>query len=205
MATQQQISQAATLGGAAAASTVAAILGPAAAAGPIGIAIGGAVLAITALSGTISKLINGCGQSCVQATQIVNEADTYVQQMAAAYWQAPVRTVSFRDWTLEQMDAVFNQVRELCGRIGGDAGTNCVKERLTRGYPSPWCAPAGLPIGPQCGGWYDVTYDPIMHDPGVQPDPGPMALLSSGLPGGYGTMFIAGAALFAFIAYKVRT
>jgi hypothetical protein len=206
MPLQQQISSGAKLGGAAATATVAAWLGPAAAAGPIGIAIGGAVLAITALSGTIAHLISGCGDACTQATAIVNEAETYVQQIASAYWGTPVRTKSFQAWTLAQLDDIFNQVRGLCGRIPGDPGVRCVQERLTRGFRPPWCTDSSIPLS-ACGGWYDVTYDPIARDPGVQADPTPVGELAATLasvPGGYGTLVIAGLAVFAFVAYKVR-
>lgn len=210
--TQGQINQGAALGGAAGSATLVAILGPAAAAGPIGIAIGGAVIAIQALSGKISHLINGCGDACVQATAIVNEAETYVEQISAAYWQAPTRTKSFQTWTLQQLDAIFAQVVTLCGKIPGDPGRKCVQERLTRGFQAPWCTAANLPIGPQCGGWYDVTYDPIMHDPAVQPDPTATDVLTNGvnqvvaaLPGGYATAVVIGLAVFGFVAYKVRT
>lgn len=206
--TQQTVVQTTQLAGAGASAIVASVLGPAAAAGPIGIAIGGAVLAITQLSGTISHLIDGCGQSCVQATDIVNQAETYVQQIAAAYWQAPTRTKSFQAWTLQQLDAIFAKVAQLCGQIGGTAGANCVKERLTRGYRPPWCTDLNVPLS-QCGGWYDVTYDPIANDAGVQPDPSGLGIsgtqIAAAVPGGFGTIFLAGAGLLALIAYKVRS
>ncbi len=219
--TQSQVSA----GAAAAGATTLAILGPAAAAGPIGIAIGGAVLAIQMLSGKIAHLISGCGETCVQATQIVNEAESYVEQIASSYWQTPTRTKAFQTWTLQQLDSVFNQVRGLCGKIPGQAGVDCVQQRLTRGFVPPWCKSNDLAVGVdnvvapnlnnilgRCGGWYDVTYDPIAKDPGVQPDPTPSAdvaaalqSVASSVPGGYGTLVIAGVALLALIAYKVRT
>lgn len=211
--TGQQISQGATAAAGGTVSTLVAlhIMSASAAAGPIGIAIGGAVVAIGVLSGKIAHLINGCGDACVQATAIVNEADTYVQQIASAYWQVPHRTVGFQKWTLQEMDKIFDQVRALCGKIPGDPGRKCVQERLTRGFRPPWCKDSSVPLS-QCGGWLDVTYDPIAMDPGVQPDPGPVDVLTAGigqltkaLPGGYGIILVAGLAVFAFVAYKVRT
>jgi hypothetical protein len=212
MATATQVSQDAKLGGAGATAIVASWLGPAAAAGPIGIAIGGAVLAITALSGQIAHLISGCGDQCTAATQVVNQADVIVQQIASAYWQAPTRTKSFQAWTLAQMDDIFNQVRTLCGKIGGDPGQRCVQERLQRGFRPPWCTDSSVPLS-QCGGWYDVTYDPIARDPAVIPDPVPLdsvtgglkSLFGSGSGGGYLVPLVAGLGVFAFVAYKVRT
>lgn len=201
--TQQQINAGAALGGAG----LLAILGPSAAAGPIGLAVAGGVVAIQALSGKISHLISGCGSSCTQATSIVNEADTYVQQIASAYWQTPIRPKVFQQWTLDQIEGIFQQIRNLCdpGKLG-DAGRRCISERLVRGGSAPWC-----PTGTGCD-WYTVTYDPIANDAGVTPDPGPEQLVSSAVasvahvvPGGYGTMAVAVLGVFALVAYKVRT
>lgn len=203
--TAQQVN----LGATAVSTTVLAILGPAAAAGPIGIAIGGAVLAIGALSGKIAHLIDGCGESCTYATEVVNQAGALVEQIKSAYWQAPIRTRSFQKWTLDQLGIIFAKIRTLCDPAKlGDAGTRCINERLVRGAHAPWC-PAD---GPACD-FYTVTYDPIANDPGVSPDPasveGIVAAVtgifsSNPVSGGYGTMVVAGLALFAFVAYKVR-
>lgn len=202
------------------------IMTASAAAGPIGLAIGAAVLAIGALSGQIAHLINGCGDACTQATAIVNEAEGYVRQIASQYWKTPVRTVAFQKWTLGQLDSIFAQVEQLCGKIPGDPGKRCVQERLTRGFVPPWCRDNGLAVGVndvvgrnsenifgRCGGWYDVTYDPIAQDPNVQPDAveptlsaaaDTLKVFSSVVPGGYGTMFVAGLGVLALIGYKVR-
>jgi len=166
------------------------ILGPAAAAGPVGLAIGTAVIAVSLLAGKIAHLISGCGQVCIKATDIVNQEDQYVKQIGAAYWNTPVRVKSFQTWTLQQLDAVFQQTIQMLAPLGA-VGEKSIKERLTRGYPSPWCANNNLAVGVdnvvpanamnplgRCGGWYDVTYDPIANDPDVQPD---SAALSSEL------------------------
>lgn len=204
----QDVAQGASVGG----SIALTILGASAAAGPIGLAIGGAVAAISMLSGTITKLIDGCGQSCVQATDIVNQAETYVQEIASAYWNAPEHTKSLQAYTLQQLDAIFDKVRALCGQIPGNAGLNCVKERLTRGYLPPWCVTAGLTLADGCGGWYDVTYDPIANDPSVVPDPTPVSAVTdtissafSGLTGGgYGPVLLVGSVIGLLIILKVR-
>jgi hypothetical protein len=103
----------------------------------------------------------------------VNQAEGYVQQISQAYWATPYRTKKFQAWTLDQLDQIFNRVRQLCDPAKlGDAGTRCITERLTRGYRPPWCYGQyeSQPLS-QCGGWYDVTYDPIMNDANVNPDP----------------------------------
>lgn len=202
---QQDISLGATTAG----SITLSIIGASAAAGPVGVAIGVGVAAIVALSGTISHLISGCGNACVQATEIVNSAETYVKGISDAYWQTPVRTKSYQAWVLGQLDSIFDQVRTLCGKIGGDPGTRCVQERLVRGFRPPWCTDSNVPLS-QCGGWYDVTYDPIAHDAGVVADPptsgvsAGLAAVAGSLPGGYSTAVIAGLILFVFVARELR-
>lgn len=180
----QQSAAAIVTGATSAASKAAlAILGPSAAAGPVGLAIGAAAVAITALSGTIAHLISGCGQVCVDATNIVNQEDGLMQQIVSAYWSTPTRTVSFQQWTLQQLNALFQQTSQMLAPLGA-VGAESAKERLTRGYDSPWCVSNHLAVGvnnvvppnPQtnplgrCGGWYDVYYDPIAADPAVVPD-----------------------------------
>lgn len=174
----QQTTQAIITGATSAASKAAlAIMGPAAAAGPVGLAIGAAALAITALSGKIAHLITGCGQVCINDTNVVNQADQLVQQIAGQYWNTPTRTKSFQQWTLQQLDAIFAQVQQNVGL------QKSATERLTRGGGAPWCAANNLAIGVndvvprnaqnplgRCGGWLDGTYDPIAQDPDVVPD-----------------------------------
>jgi hypothetical protein len=200
----EQQSAAAIVSGATktASSLALAIMGPAAAAGPVGLAIGAAALAITALSGTIGHLISGCGQVCVNATNIVNQEDTLIQQIVAAYWSTPTRTASFQAWTLQQLDSLFTQTVNMLQPLGS-VGAESIKERLTRGYDSPWCVSNHLAVGVnnvvapsitnplgRCGGWYDVYYDPIANDPDVVPDASVAASVASdiGLTSSTGTL-----------------
>ena len=193
------------------------IMGPAAAGGPIGLAVGGAMLAITLLSGKIAHLITGCGQVCIQDTATVNQAEDLVQQLSQAYWNTTPRTVGFQKWTLQQLDAIFAQVKQTVGL------EKSWTERLTRGGGAPWCAANGLAIGVMdvvprnaanpfgmCGGWYDTVYDPIAHDTNVIPDPpdtstvgGALSSLASGAITGSSTgdlALIGGVLLIAVIA-----
>jgi hypothetical protein len=174
----QQTTQAIITGATSAASKAAlAIMGPAAAGGPVGLAIGAAALAITALSGKIAHLITGCGQVCIDDTNIVNQADQLIQQIGSQYWNTAVRTVSFQQWTLQQLQDIFAQVSQKVGL------QKSATERLTRGGGAPWCAANHLAIGVdnvvtpnptnhfgRCGGWLDVVYDPLASDPDVVPD-----------------------------------
>lgn len=169
--------------GASGAGAIALALMPAAVAtGPIGLAITGAVVAISALSGKIAHLISGCGQVCVQATSIVNEADQAVQQIGSAYWNTAVRTKAFQQYTLGQLDQIFAQVQQMLAQLG-TVGAKSAQERFTRGGGAPWCASNNLAIGVdnvvapnatnhlgRCGGWYDVVYDPIANDSGIASD-----------------------------------
>lgn len=193
--------------GASGAGAIALALLPAGAAtGPIGLAITGAVLAISALSSKIAHLISGCGQACIHDTSIVNQADQMIQQIGAQYWNTAVRTASFQAWTLQQLGQIFAQVQQ---------NVNLAKsatERLTRGGGASWCKSNGLAIGVdnvvppnptnhlgRCGGWYDVVYDPIANDPDVVADSS-IAAITASLPGGKptaGVLALAAAAAAA--------
>ena len=171
------------------------IMGPAAATGPIGLAIGASALAITLLSGKIAHLITGCGQVCIDDTNIVNQADQLVQQIGSQYWNTQVRTKSFQAWTLQQLQDIFAQVSQKVGL------QKSATERLTRGGGAPWCAANNLAIGVdnvvtpnptnhlgRCGGWLDVVYDPIAQDPDVIDNPVADVAQSIGLTTSGGTL-----------------
>ena len=195
------------------------IMGPAAAGGPIGLAIGSAALAITLLSGKIAHLISGCGQVCVEATSIVNEADLAVQQIGSTYWNTAVRTKGFQKFTLDQLTQLFGQVQGMLSQLG-PVGEKSAKERLQRGYAAPWCVSNNLAVGVdnvvppnptnhlgRCGGWIDVVYDPIANDPDVVADPPAIATAaeSIGLTTGgqlnWGMVALLGVGLVLLLTY----
>lgn len=191
---EQRVAAVAAVGG----STALAIMGPAMAAGPWGLAVAGAVVGISLLAGKIGHLITGCGDVCVQATQVVNQAQDYVQEIIDLYWKTPVRTKSYQAWVLGQLNQIFAQVQEMLSRLG-PVGEKSLKERFTRGGGAPWCAANNLSIGPGCGGWWDKAYDPVANDAGVVDDSDPITTGAAavaqtlGIPANYALPALAAA------------
>ena len=147
--------------------------------GPIGAAIAG-LLAITPL---IVNLFSGCGQTCIQATKIANQAAAVLDQNLKAYFSSPTRTASMQAAALNNFDTVWNAVLQGCGQPAlQQAGQRCISERQ-RGGASNWCC-AGNPNAvkvadsacgnpPCCTGcdWFILYRDPIANDSAIQPDP----------------------------------
>lgn len=140
-----------------------------------------AALAIgAALTGIITKMAQGCGQTCVDASNYVNEAEPYFVENVANYANGP-RTRSLQAQALANFDTAFNALVQTCQRIGGAGGMNCVKDRTAgsckwKATPWRWNAdgsytPAGQAgSGSQCWNWVYGYRDPIAQDPFVQPD-----------------------------------
>lgn len=124
------------------------------------------VAAAAALVAPLTRIINGCGKSCIQATQIVNEAEPKLKALRDEYLSAPVRTVAMQTAVLQYMDEVFAWIQDACGAVGGAAGQRCISERLIRGGSAPWC-----PTKVGCD-WITVLRDPVAMDQPQQDQPG---------------------------------
>ena len=85
----QQISAIAATG---ASTTVSLLVGFSVITGPIGAAIAGAI----AIAQLLVGIFQGCGQTCVEASNIANQVEPALQQNLAAYLASPVRTVSMQ-------------------------------------------------------------------------------------------------------------
>jgi len=142
-----------------------------------GVPIAGPIIAaIGAILGPIIATFNGCGQTCVQATQYANQAEVALQQAVATYMAAPVHYASAQASALAQIQAVFDALRQACSNPAlGQAGVNCISDRLVRGAVTSWCH------GQTGCDWYTRYYDPIANDPNVVPDPSPISAVGSTL------------------------
>jgi hypothetical protein len=122
--------------------------------GPVGLAISGGLMAATYLIGRWRKN----QQQKVASTQVVNEAEPYLQQNLAAYL-ASSRTTSEQQQALQNFYTIWNQVVARCNEVGGSAGERCIEDRQEGSNP-PW------------GGenWFERYLDPIRQDPNVVPD-----------------------------------
>lgn len=163
-----------------------AVAGPAA---PFLAAAGG----IADLVGAVSKLFQGCGTTCTEATTIVNQVEPYLQQNNQIYFSNPNRTTADQANALATAQQIFQIVEQGCGNAAlGVAGQNCISGRLGNGmnqgsstcvfgetteneYPAYSSVP--YPVG-VCWTWVLAYYDPILQD--VPPgDSGPATATTS--------------------------
>lgn len=162
--------------------------------GPIGIAIAGIAAAIGSILSAVG-VGTGCGQPCIQATNIVNQIEPILQQNLDAYEKGTI--------SQSQAQAYFNQlwqyVQQSCSVIPGAAGINCVSDRQDGAckwkqtgnpqYP-------GQPNMGDCFNWFNAYYYPL-ENPAVNVTSG--SLISSGnttegssVGPTYGEMLMAG-------------
>lgn len=132
-------------------------------AGPI--AAGIAVLGVA-----LANVFSGCGDTCEEATQYANQAETILAQNLQTYMSAPVHYRSLQAGALNNATVAMQALQQACSNPAlGAAGQRCISERLVKGGSAPWCT---LPGGVGCD-WITAYYDPIANDPNVVPDPVP--------------------------------
>lgn len=148
--------------------------------------VSGYASAISSLVGVgiaIANLFKGCGQSCIQATSIVTQAQSILAQMLATYVGTPVRYASMQAQALAIFDQTWQSVLAACGNPQlGAAGQHCITDRQAgactwKASPGSWNSdgsytswgPAGS--GTSCWNWFSGIRDMIANDPFVQPDP----------------------------------
>lgn len=114
------------------------------------------LFAIGALAAPIASLFRGCGATCIEATQIVNQVEPYLKQNRDTFLAGPY-TLSTQQAALALFDDTWNKVLVACGNPSlGDAGRRCISER-ERGGSAPWC-----PTGTGCD-WFILYRDPIAN------------------------------------------
>jgi hypothetical protein len=125
-------------------------LGISAAFGPIGLAVGGIVAAAAAIAGIIG-VGSGCGPTCVQATNIVNQAEPVLLANLQAYQAGTISQAT----AISNYNQVWQSVLTACAAIPGTAGQNCVGDRQEGAchYQS----------NGQCWNWYVGYYLPLLQ------------------------------------------
>ena len=161
-------------------STAAAIVAPVCPPCGAALALGAAIVA------PITKMLKGCGQSCIQASDYANEIEPLLQQNLSNYVNAPVRYASLQANAVANFNSAFGNLLTACQNIGGQGGTQCIQDRQLGGCKwkaTPWAwvpdgnggytfKPAGQAgSGSQCWNWVYGYLQPIQQDPGVVPDP----------------------------------
>jgi hypothetical protein len=146
-----------------------------------GVAIAGQLIT---LANQIDNLItnSGCGATCVQATNVVNQAEPLLQQNLSAYLSAPVHYESAQAQALANFEAVWGAVNAACASPSlGMPGANCIAQReqgacAYKTSPGGWSNgtytyPGANGSGSTCWNWFVGYHDPIANDPTVVPDP----------------------------------
>lgn len=152
-------------------------------AGPIGLGVSAAI----AIGLAIANLFQGCGDTCVEATKIANQAAQLAVQNLQAYQAIPApRYKSIQAAYLNNFDTIWSAMQQACSDPNlGDAGKRCISERI-RGGSAPWCPNPGH-VG--CD-MFTTLRDPIANDPNVVSDPTSTSIasgiISSLIPSGSG-------------------
>lgn len=136
------------------------------------------IAAIPIIAGGVTKmaewLAGGCGNTCVEATSIVNQAE----QVLAANQEAFAAGQISKAQAVQQFQDVWNYVRQSCASIPGDAGTNCIADRQRGGK---W-------------DWFAMHLDPIVNAPDNTAGTSTVDSLS-GASYGFPTVLLIGGAL----------
>lgn len=131
------------------------------------------------LVGPIGSMFKGCGNTCVEATKIADQAQFALEQVRDKYFAQPVRYKASQVAALYAVEQVIGYINQACGNPAlGAAGQRCISERTVRGGTAPWC-----PTGRGCDYWTEY-YDPIANDPDVVPDPQGTAVSGAGAGAG---------------------
>lgn len=147
--------------------------------------VGTAIAALIGIGIAIANAFKGCGQTCVEASNIANQVGALLVQNVNAYTGSPIRTVSMQAGALNTFDTAWAALQQACGNPQLQAaGQRCISDRQSGachwkasaggwqpdGTFKPWGA-AGS--GSDCWNWFIGMRDPIANDPNVQPDPVP--------------------------------
>lgn len=185
---------------AAGAATTGALLtaaGFSAMAGPIGLAVSAAI----GIGVAVANLFKGCGQTCIDATNIVNQAEPLFQQNVTAYLAIPngQRTQSIQAAYLNNFDTLWQGLEQACQGVGGQGGQGCIsgREQGACNYKTNACGwqngiivPCGANgSGSTCWNWFVGYRDPIANDPYVVPDSSVLSSLSNAVNGASETGF----------------
>jgi len=154
-------------------------------AGPIAAAIAGIGIAL-------ANVFSGCGQTCVEASNLANQAEPILQQNLDTYMSAPVHYASLQAAALNNFQLTWNALQAACSNPQlGSAGQACISDRQAGGChyqtsPGGWVNgvyvnPGAQGSGDTCWNWFVGYHDPIANDPTVVPDPIPGSSVVSGL------------------------
>ena len=98
--------------------------------------IGPAVAAVTLLVSAL-HIGQGCGATCTESTQVVNQAAPLLQQNLTAAQQTVAANGCLTEDELQTLtnnfNTIWNQVKQQCGQIPAPGGTQCISDRQPGG------------------------------------------------------------------------
>lgn len=181
----QQINEIATTG---ASTTLALLVGLSVVGGPVG----AAVAAVIAVGSLIAGLVGqGCGSSCIIASNDANKIEPILQQNLQAYLSSPVHYASLQKAALNNFDTTWQLLVTACADPSlAAAGKRCTSDRQqgscayktsAGGWQNgKYTYPGANGSGSSCWNWFIGYRDPIANDPTVVPDPGASAGSNAG-------------------------
>jgi hypothetical protein len=147
--------------------------------------------AVAALGVELANLFSGCGQTCVEATNIANQAEPLLQQNLDQYLAAPVHYASLQAAALNNFTLTWNALQQACSNPQlAAAGQRCISDRQAgactwKASPGGWSQDStgkwsytgygAAGSGSACWNWFVGYHDPIANDPTVVPDPSPVS------------------------------
>jgi hypothetical protein len=183
-AQDQSIAQAASAGAASTASILVAL-------GTIGGPVGAVIAGIAGLGVAIANAFAGCGNTCVEATQIANQVEPILDQNLQQYMTAPIHYASLQAAAINNFQTAWTGLTSACSNPQlAAAGKACISDRQEgactwKASPGGWVqgsdgtwsyTPWGAAgSGDACWNWFVGYLDPIQNDPTVVPDPVPSA------------------------------
>lgn len=153
----------------------------------IGGPVGAAIAAIAGVGLMLVKVFQGCGQTCVAASNYANQVESQLlQPNLAAYINSPTRTTSMQQAAINNYNTAIAALEQACGQAAlGSAGQNCIDQRVdasscqwkaspggwsTDGCPATYTGYGASGSGTACVNWVVLYLDPIQNDPCVQDD-----------------------------------
>jgi hypothetical protein len=148
-----------------------------------GIPIAGPIAsAIASVGVLLANVFSGCGNTCVEATNLANQAEPLLLQNLQTYLSAPVHYASLQAAALNNFTLTWNALVQACSNPAlGSAGQACIADRQNGACdyhtsPGGWSNgvytyPGANGSGNTCWNWFVGYHDPIANDPTVVPDP----------------------------------
>jgi len=115
--------------------------------------------ALAAFATGVLHIGQGCGATCINATEVANYTECIMAANLNTYMNTPApRYASAQAAALAVFNSAWQYLVQGCGEVGGSAGSNCVSQRNRGGEYDDWAS----------------FYDPINNDPCVIADPTPV-------------------------------